>query len=368
MCEQVGLFVNAAGREQLAAIITDRNGKRKQVWRAQMVLLTGDRHGAAEIMRRTGLGKPSVWRWRQCSISRRVSRACCGTRPGCRALPGWQADKVAMILDLTLNELPPADVTHWTIRTMTERCGVSHAVLHRIWRENGLAPHRFRQLELSGDPNIAVKVEEMVGLYVDPQSHAVIPSLDEGNGSTTLVAALTVLDGTVIGQHRQAAPKPGVHSAPRRHRAASSGRQTDPRVARLLGRAQAREGPGLTGSPSALDVPSDISLVLLAQRRHRFLRQAVVAASQACCAPLARRVAAGDQHLHRRPQPATRTVSLASRSKRLHHRRQSWTANIECEALGAELERHTRFEECRCRYSSNGRLLSIGNPAIMAWS
>ena len=61
----LGLFVNSADRERLAAIIADRNSKQKHVWRAQVVLLTGDRFGTAEIMRRTGLGKPSVWRWQE---------------------------------------------------------------------------------------------------------------------------------------------------------------------------------------------------------------------------------------------------------------------------------------------------------------
>ena len=61
----LGLFVSAADRERLAAIVADRNRRQKHVWRARVVLLTAERVGTAEIMRRTGLSKPSVWRWQE---------------------------------------------------------------------------------------------------------------------------------------------------------------------------------------------------------------------------------------------------------------------------------------------------------------
>ena len=51
---------------------------------------------------------------------------------------------------------------------MAGKSGVSTAMVHRIWQENGLAPHRFRQFKLSSDPAFAAKVEDVVGLYVDP--------------------------------------------------------------------------------------------------------------------------------------------------------------------------------------------------------
>ena len=227
----LGLFVCAVDRKRLAAIIADRNSKQKHVWRAQVVLLTGDRCGTAEIMRRTGLGKPSVWRWQERYIDEGVDGLLRDkTRPS--RIPKLADDKVTMILELTLNEPPPDDATHWTTRAMGERCGVSHAMVHRIWQENGLAPHRFRQFKLSNDPNFATKVEDVVGLYVDPPRHAVVLSIDEKsqiqaldrtqpglpmkpgrsgtmthdykrNGTTTLFAALNVLDGSVIGQNKQ---------------------------------------------------------------------------------------------------------------------------------------------------------------------
>ncbi len=59
------MFVRAADHERLAAIVADRNRPQKHVWRARVVLLTAERVGTAEIMRRTGLSKPSVWRWQE---------------------------------------------------------------------------------------------------------------------------------------------------------------------------------------------------------------------------------------------------------------------------------------------------------------
>jgi transposase len=115
---------------------------------------------------------------------------------------------------------------------MAERVGVSVSSVQRIWRAHGLAPHRVRQFKLSNDPAFAAKLRDVVGLYVDPPAHAVVLSVDEKsqiqaldrtqpglpmkkgragtmthdykrNGTTTLFAALNVLDGTVIGRNMQ---------------------------------------------------------------------------------------------------------------------------------------------------------------------
>ena len=163
----LGLFVSSADRARLAAIVADRNSPQKHVWRAEVVLLTGERLGTAEIMRRTGLSKPSVWRWQQRYVETGVDGLLRDkTRPS--RIPPMAADKVAEVVRLTLEERPPADATHWTVRAMAERSGVSTAKVHEIWQEIVLAPHRFRQFKLSNDPAFAAKVEDVVGLHVDP--------------------------------------------------------------------------------------------------------------------------------------------------------------------------------------------------------
>jgi len=227
----LGLLVSGADRARLAAIIADRNSPQKHVWRARVVLLSADRVGTAGIMRRTGLSKPSVWRWQERYIEAGVEGLLRDkTRPS--RVPALAEAKVAEVIQRTLDEPPPDEATHWTVRAMAAMSGVSPAKVHQIWQAAGLAPHRYRRFKLSDDPAFAEKVEDVVGLYVAPPKHAIVLSLDEKsqiqaldrtqpglpmkparlgtmthddkrNGTTTLFAALDVLEGTVIGQCMQ---------------------------------------------------------------------------------------------------------------------------------------------------------------------
>lgn len=177
------------------------------------------------------MSKASVWRWQERYIEAGVDGLLRDKfRPS--RIPPLDDDKVAEVIRLTLEEPPPADATHWTVRDMSEVSGVSRAKVHKIWRAAGLAPHRYRLFKLSNDPAFVDKTTDVIGLYVDPPAHAVVLSIDEKsqiqaldrtqpglpmkkgrcgtlthdykrNGTTTLFAALNTLDGTVIGQCRQ---------------------------------------------------------------------------------------------------------------------------------------------------------------------
>ena len=132
------------------------------------------------------------------------------------------------VLALTCSE-PPGEATHWTGRAMAKAVGVSLRAVQRLWDAHRLQPHRLRTFKRSNDPKFAEKVEDVVGLYIDPPAHAVVVSIDEKsqiqaldrtqpglplkpgkcgtmthdykrNGTTTLFAALNVLDGTVVGR------------------------------------------------------------------------------------------------------------------------------------------------------------------------
>jgi hypothetical protein len=126
-------------------------------------------------------------------------------------------------------EPPLAEATHWTGAAMARASGVSVSSVQRIWRAHGLQPHCIRQFKLSTDPAFVDKLRDVVGLYIDPPAHAVVLSVDEKsqiqaldrtqpglpmkkgragtmthdykrNGTTTLFAAMNILDGTVIGR------------------------------------------------------------------------------------------------------------------------------------------------------------------------
>ena len=133
------------------------------------------------------------------------------------------------MVDLALSA-PPGEASHWTGRMLAKAAGVSLRSVQRILEAHQLAHHRIRTFKLSNDPKFAEKLKDIVGLYVDPPAHAVVLSVDEKSqiqaldrtqpglpmkpgragtmtydykrhGTTTLFAALNVLDGTVIGQN-----------------------------------------------------------------------------------------------------------------------------------------------------------------------
>jgi transposase len=151
------------------------------------------------------------------------------TRPS--RIPPLSTEVEQHVVARTLED-PPGETTHWTAAAMAEETGISVSSVQRIWRKHGLQPHRMHQFKLSNDPQFAAKLHEIVGLYVDPPAHTVVLSIDEKsqiqaldrtqpglpmkkgrcgtmthdykrNGTTTLFAALNVLDGAVIGRCMQ---------------------------------------------------------------------------------------------------------------------------------------------------------------------
>jgi len=230
MREGISVEVNAANRARLEAIVDDRNSRQKHVWRARIVLLTADGVGTNEIMRRAGTSKVTVWRWQERFMREGVAGLLYDkTRPS--RIPPLPASVHERTVALTQDN-PPSEATHWTAALMAKAAGISVSSVQRIWRAHGLQPHRVRQFKLSRDPDFVPKLRDIVGLYVDPPAHAVVLSVDEKsqiqaldrtqpglplkpgrcgtmthdykrNGTTTLFAALDVLDGKVIGRCMQ---------------------------------------------------------------------------------------------------------------------------------------------------------------------
>ena len=226
----ISIDVSPADRVRLDAVVADRNSPQKYVWRARIILLSADGCGTNEISRLTGTSKPCVWRWQERYMTAGVDGLLRDkTRPP-RIIPlGKQVAE--RVVALTLTD-PPGETTHWTSAAMAKAIAISVSSVQRIWRSHGLQPHRMRQFKLSNDPRFAAKVRDIVGLYVDPPAHAVVLSVDEKsqiqaldrtqpglpmkkgrcgtmthdykrNGTTTLFAALNVLDGGVIGRCMQ---------------------------------------------------------------------------------------------------------------------------------------------------------------------
>ena len=214
-------------REPLDAVIGSGNSPQKHVWRARIVLLSADGLGTMAIQRQTGKGKPTIWRWQARFMAKGVAGLLHdATRPG-RKKP-LPAATIEQVVALTLAG-PPGEATHWTGRAMAKAASVSLRSVQRIWAAHGLQPHRVRTFKLSSDPKFAAKVQDVIGLYINPPDHALVLSVDEKSqiqaldrtqpglpmkrgrcgtmthdykrhGTTTLFAALNVLDGKDIGQ------------------------------------------------------------------------------------------------------------------------------------------------------------------------
>jgi transposase len=224
----ISFLVSATDRRRLETIVTGRNTPQKHVWRARIVLLTADGLGTNALMAATGTSKTTVWRWQARFAEEGVDGLLRDrTRPPGKA-PIADA-RVAELLRLT--QAPPShEATHWTARAMAQAVGMGVATVQKIWKAHGLAPHRWRAFKLSTDPAFVEKLNDIVGLYVSPPAHAVVLSVDEKSqiqaldrtqpglpmkkgrgatmthdykrhGTTTLFAALDVLEGTVIGRN-----------------------------------------------------------------------------------------------------------------------------------------------------------------------
>src|SRR6266851_3715521 len=164
-------------RERLEAVIGSGNSPQKHVWRARIVLLSADGMGTMAIQRQTGKGKPTIWRWQARFMAEGVDGLLHeATRPPGK--PPLTAEVIERVVEMTLAE-PPGERTHWTGRAMAQAAGVSHRSVQRIWAAHGLKPHRVRSFKLSNDPKFAAKVQDVVGLYVDPPEHALVLSVDE---------------------------------------------------------------------------------------------------------------------------------------------------------------------------------------------
>src|ERR1700687_4039888 len=233
MCESgwmrrgIEVRLGAGDRERLEAVIRSGNSPQKHVWRARIVLPSADGVGTMAIQRQTGKGKPTIWRWQARFMAEGVDGLLHeATRPAGK--PPLPPETIERVVEMTLAE-PPGETTHWTGRAMAKAAGVSHSSVQRIWAAHGLKPHRVKNFKLSNDPKFAAKVQDVVGLYIDPPEHALVLSVDEKsqiqaldrtqpglpmkkgrcgtmthdykrNGTTTFFPPLELLEGKVIGQ------------------------------------------------------------------------------------------------------------------------------------------------------------------------
>ena len=220
------LPLTAEQRRTLETWIHARNTPQKVVLRSRIVLLAASGQPNRRIAQELKTSRPTVILWRQRFLEGgpvALSEDAAGR--GRKA--GVTAEKVKQIVEATLHSHPVA-ATHWSVRTMAVAQGVSPATVQRIWDAHGIQPHRSERFKLSRDKRFVEKLTDVVGLYLNPPDKALVLCFDEKSqiqaldrtqpglpmkkgrcgtmthdykrhGTTTLFAALNVLDGTVIG-------------------------------------------------------------------------------------------------------------------------------------------------------------------------
>jgi transposase len=221
-----GIMLTDEQRSQLHAAAKGRSVSVRLAERASIVLLAAEGEQDIEIARRLSIARQTAARWRRRFIARGFEGL---TRDAPRSGRKRTIDdaKVRAIVRRT-TRTKPAGATHWSTRTMAAAEGVSEATVRRVWRAHGLKPHRVDSFKLSNDKHFIEKLNDIVGLYLNPPQQALVLSCDEKSqiqaldrtqpslplrsghaatqthdyvrhGTTTLFAALCTLDGKVIG-------------------------------------------------------------------------------------------------------------------------------------------------------------------------
>jgi transposase len=220
-------MVSAEQRELLERWVGAQKTPQSVALRARIVLLAAAGESNSAIARRLSVSRPTVIMWRE-RFEKGGAQALTETRPGRGRKPTISAAKIKAIVAATTQTRPPGE-THWSCRTMAKAQGVSAATVQRIWDAHGLQPHRTRAFKLSNDPLFSEKLTDVVGLYLNPPEKALVLCVDEKSqiqaldrtqpslpmkrgragtmtcdykrhGTTTLFAALSTLDGSVVGQ------------------------------------------------------------------------------------------------------------------------------------------------------------------------
>ena len=214
-------------RATLATWERGRSFPLRLMQRARIVRMAGDGIANQDIAREVGVSRPTVQLWRERFLALRMAGLQKDApRPG--RLPSITEAKMRAVIDATLRTKPPA-ATHWSVRTMADAQGISPASVQRIWKQHHLKPHLIKTFKVSRDKHFVDKLYDVVGLYLNPPDKSLVLCVDEKsqiqaldrtqpglplkkgrcgtmthdykrNGTTTLFAALSMLDGQVIGE------------------------------------------------------------------------------------------------------------------------------------------------------------------------
>ena len=210
----------------LAAWARGRSLPLRLVQRARIIQMAAQGELNHDIAQTLGICRPTVQLWRERFLALRLAGLeKDAPRPG--RIPEISPAKIAAVIEATL-QTTPQNATHWSVRTMAKAQGISRMAVQRIWNQHNLKPHLTETFKLSRDKRFVEKLHDVVGLYLNPPDRALVLCVDEKSqiqaldrtqpllplrpgmparqthdykrhGTTTLFAALSMLDGKVIG-------------------------------------------------------------------------------------------------------------------------------------------------------------------------
>jgi len=212
-------------RKQLEAIARSRSISTSLNQRAKIVIACASGKTNLEVARKFETSRETVGKWRGRFIEGRIAGLYDELRSG--APRSISDEQIAQLINATLKTKPKDGSTHWSVRSLEAETGISKTSVHRYFQAFGLQPHRQDSFKLSTDPFFIEKLRDVVGLYLDPPENAIVLCVDEKSqcqalertqpmlpmglgyvegvthdyirhGTTTLFAALNVLDGEVL--------------------------------------------------------------------------------------------------------------------------------------------------------------------------
>ena len=225
------LTLTPVQRSQVESLLRNGSTPQKAALRARIVLFAQQGIANHAIALQLSVSRPTVLAMRSAFAVKGIE-AITGIRRRKRQAKVLTSELEQRIVDTTLKTRPGDGSTHWSVRTLAAKLGVSRTIVHRVWQRRDIQPHRVERFKLSNDPRFEEKVRDIVGLYLDPPDRALVLCVDEKSqiqaldrtapilplrpglperqthdykrhGTTTLFAAFNILNGKVIGTCQQ---------------------------------------------------------------------------------------------------------------------------------------------------------------------
>jgi transposase len=220
------LALSAQQEEQMEQWLAALGTPQQVALRCRIVLAAGRGESEAAIASELDVNRKTVRLWRE-RFLREGLNSLWEIAPGRGRKATYGPDRVKAVLDATLQSKPKG-TTHWSCRLMAASQGISKSTISNLWKGHNIKPHRTKTFKLSRDPKFLEKLTDVIGLYLNPPDKAIVLCVDEKsqiqalnrtqpglplkkgrcgtmthdykrNGTTTLFAALDLLQGKVIG-------------------------------------------------------------------------------------------------------------------------------------------------------------------------